>query len=214
MLSTNIRDERNQPVETASPVRIRYYEPEEEAPNFASEPKEEANSEQEQERNYNNELESEAGPNDTLEYFETRMAEVLENINISMQPGGPLGPSIMETQVPENSGHIETLPSPEAADTEIVQESNNHFGDKIMLEHNHEDQKKSADIEVSHESNNQSGDTVLLEHNPDDQQIALETIDKPISGVDAPQKSQGVREKLKKLWQKYRKLQKMVRRLR
>ena len=74
-------------------------EPEEEEPNSTSEPEEEANSEQEQEYNYNNELESEARPDDPLEVFETGMAKVLANLNVYMQPRGPLGLSRMETQV-------------------------------------------------------------------------------------------------------------------
>ena len=123
------------------------------------------------------------------------MAKVLENINVYMKPGGPLGPSTMETKVPENSGHIETPP----ADTKKFQESENQSGDTILLERCHEDHQQSADIEVSHESNNQSDDTVLLEHSPNDQQATLETIDKHVSGVDAPQKSQVAREKLNKL---------------
>ena len=130
------------------------------------------------------------------------MAEVLANINVYMQHGGPLGLSIMETQVLENSGHIETLPSPEVADTEIFQESDYQSSDTIPLEYNHEDRQKSADIEVSHQSDNHSRDTILLEHNLDDQQAVLETIDKPVSGADAPQKSQVVEEKLKKLRKK------------
>jgi len=58
----------------------------------------------------------------------------------------------MEAQSLEDSGHTKILASLEAID-----------------------QEKEADIEVIHESGNQSGDRVLLEHNHDKQHESLDT---------------------------------------
>lgn len=152
-------------------------EPEEE-PNSEQEPEEEHKSDSEQEgvQNFDDGPGNEARPpqtppinpqDDLLQDFEEGMAEVLANFNSYIQPRGSLDPNFMEAQSLGEFGHIEIMPSPEAAN-----------------------QEEGASKEIIHESDNQSGDTIILEHTHGEHQEPLnkEGIDKPILTKKAPKK--------------------------